>query len=592
MHSTEKKDVIDDFNSQLPDAEQKLRYEEVLLRLCLISRLGEAVSLVENLPELCIAILNSIIEFTAAENCSIMLSDPETGSLNILVGKGRDDVGTFFNGDGTSKTVFARGQGAAGWAAENAQVVCIDDCDADNRFISMKSATKEVSSVICAPIVFEDTVMGVLNCSHMKKERFNDTDKRNVALVAEQAGSLLHKALMIDKLKKEQRQLKRQLNERTERLSEAHETVTQLQEQLYKTERFATLGELLADVAHELNNRIAPMLIYAQMLREQGNDQDAEKRLRIIEESATGSKEILESLLNYSRPGPAEHTRVNLNQTLQNTLTLAEYKLQNKRIELSLELSPDLPPAIVNEKQIAQVFLNVINNAIDAIGEMGGRLEIKSACDRGKAKFVISDSGPGVSEEIALKIFDPFFTTKEKGTGLGLSISKSYLEEHHGSIYLDSNCSLGATFVIELPVTVAKNEVAHDRYPSPESSDNAARILVVDDDSAIRDVIRDVLGPGYDVQFAADGQDAARKIRDDAFDLIVVDYHMPGFDGKQLYEWITNNRPTLKRRIVFSTADIYHKEIRDFIEGTGCQCLSKPFSTIDLRKIVSEALKA
>jgi CheY-like chemotaxis protein len=132
-----------------------------------------------------------------------------------------------------------------------------------------------------------------------------------------------------------------------------------------------------------------------------------------------------------------------------------------------------------------------------------------------------------------------------------------------------------------------------DKYvPFDMRPRDSARILVVDDDSTIRDVIRDVLGSGYEIEFATDGNDATAKLGTALFDLLMVDYHMPGLDGKQLYEWVSSNHPSLKRRTIFSTGDIYHEEIRDFIESTGCRFLIKPFSTADLRQMVSSTLSA
>ncbi len=575
-----------------PSGDVKHRYKEVLSQLCLVSQLNEAVSLIGNLPELCISIVNAIIDFTPAENCSIMLIDPETASLNLVVAKGRDDRGSFFGTNDLPTTVFARGEGAAGWAAENDRVLSIEDCETDQRFVKLDSAAKEVNSVICAPISTGGSVMGVINCSHSKKRSFSDTDKQNVALVADHCAVMLEKALALDKQKNEKSRLEKNVNDNATRLSEAQRALADLKEQLLRSERFATLGEMLASVAHELNNRIAPILVYSQMLRQQAANEKDEKRLRVIEESAMGAKAILETFLNYSRPDSKEKTPANLNQILQKTLTLTEYKLRNHGINVSLDLSPDLPLTTVNEKQIAQVFLNIVNNAVHAMEHTGGELRIRSSHDGNCVRFSVSDTGPGVPPELKERIFEPFFTTKDagKGTGLGLSISRRYLEEHNGRVCLDDTQTPGAHFIIEIPRTDCRD--ASDDASAGGPPEGAAKILVVDDDSTIRDVIRDILGPGYSIQFAADGNDATNKLERDAFDLLVIDYHMPGFDGKQLYEWVVRNRPSLQNRIIFSTGDIYHREIREFFESTGCHCLIKPFSTSDLREIVSVALAA
>jgi len=590
-----------DFSEQQPESNEhfqmeiRQRYEEALQRSCLITRLNEATSLIGKAPEVCIGIVNILLEFTSAENCSIMLNDPATASLNIVVAKGRNDSGSFYGLGDLSTTVFARGEGAAGWVAQNAEMLSIADCDADSRFIKREAAVKEIRSVICAPVIAEGKVLGVINCSHPKKQRFSELDEHNVSLIAGHTGILLQQTLLADQLREKYLNAQEQAKNEERRAQDLKKQFNEVREQLYKSEKFATLGELLAGVAHELNNRIAPILIYSQMLAEKAKDDKDQKRLKIIEESAMGAKAILETLLHYSRTEAKEQGPVNLNQTLQNTLMLTEYKLKNHGIEPRLDLSPHLPPVIVNEKQIAQVFLNIINNAVSAMEAAGGQLRITSEYDRSAIRFRISDSGPGIAKEIAQKIFDPFFTTKEsgKGTGLGLSISKRYLEEHRGKIYLDCSTNCGATFIIEIPRTDIRANAADEPDPGyilPADTESAARILVVEDDSTIRDVIRDILGSQYEIEFANDGQEATAKIESDLFDLLVVDYHMPGLDGKQLYEWISHNRPSLKRRVVFSTGDIFHDEIHSFIKGTGCHSLTKPFSTTDLRETVSGVL--
>jgi CheY-like chemotaxis protein len=124
--------------------------------------------------------------------------------------------------------------------------------------------------------------------------------------------------------------------------------------------------------------------------------------------------------------------------------------------------------------------------------------------------------------------------------------------------------------------------------PGPVAS---ARILVVDDDPIICDVIRDVLASRYEIEIALNGREATKKIQNNSLDLLIMDYHLPGLNGKQLYEWIASHYPSLKRHIVFSTGDMYDENVVHFIESTGCPCLFKPFSNSALRETVSQTLK-
>ncbi len=573
--------------------ELRHRYEEALSQLCLIGRINEQVALLDDMPSLCLSIVRTILEFTTAENGSIMLYDPETGDLKLFVAKGRGDGGSHMSTDRLDATILSFGEGIAGLAAETGELICVDDCEADDRFVALKTAAKKVGSLISAPIVSDDAVLGVINCSHSKKGRFTEIDKTNVALAADHASVLLQRAAAAERTAREIRELKKQIQEKTKAIEEAESRQSEMSDQLYRSEKFVVLGEMLAGVAHELNNRMAPILIYSQMLQQSVDNRDDSKRLQIVEDSAKGAKAILETLLTYSREEEQEKEAVNLNQTLQSALTLTEYKVRNQGVELTVDLSPHLPPAKVNDKQLTQIFLNIINNALHAMESgSGGKLSIESARVSDNIRITIADSGPGVPEKIAAKIFDPFFTTKEagKGTGLGLSISRRYVEENGGDIRIEESPLGGVAFVIEIPGMELKSNGTNGNDAPAQVKRSGKKILVVDDDSTIRDVIRDILGSGYEIEFAADGRDATRKIEEDPFDLLLVDYHMPGFDGKQLYEWIAGNCPDMKSRVVFSTGDIFHESIRHFIDSTGCNCLIKPFTTENLRETVLKAI--
>ncbi len=578
-----------------PQGELRRRYEEALSQLCLIERMNEQITLLDDMPSLCLSIVRTILEFTVAENCSIMLNDSGSGNLKLFVAKGKGDRGSHFGSDRMEAPILRCGEGIAGLAAETGEIICVDDCETDGRFVELKTSAKAVHSLISAPIVSDDGVLGVMNCSHSKKGRFREIDKLNVSLVADHAAVLLQRAIAADRAAQELRALKKQLEDATKSIGESRDRQAEAREQLYRSEKFVTLGEMLAGIAHELNNRVAPILIYSQMLQQSIDNEQDSKRLRIVEDSAKGAKAILETLLTYSREGTHEKKAVNLNQILQSALTLTEYKVRNQRIELIVDLSPHLPPAKVNEMQLAQIFLNIINNALHAMESAGkGKLSIRSDREGENIRITIADSGPGIPEKIAARIFEPFFTTKEagKGTGLGLSISKRYIEDNGGGIRIEKSPLGGVAFVIEVPGLEVKSNGVDKKPFSVASATTGAKILVVDDDSTICDVIRDILGPGYEVEFASDGHVATQKIEADPFDLLLVDYHMPGLDGKQLYEWIAGNHPAMKNRVVFSTGDIYHDNIRDFIDSTGCNCLIKPFTTKNLREIVSGSLGA
>ncbi|MFQ5695510.1 MAG: ATP-binding protein, partial [Terriglobia bacterium] len=227
----------------------------------------------------------------------------------------------------------------------------------------------------------------------------------------------------------------------------------QLESQLLQNEKLTSMGLLAAGVAHEVNTPLAVISNYAQLLAKQtpGSDTRAAMIEKIIKQTFRAS-EIISGLLNFSRTGPSEFTRVDLNRTLADTLALVEPQLRSSKVEIRSALEPSLPPVQGDNSKLQQVFLNLFFNARDAM-QQGGRLFVRTRCADAKVEVEISDTGVGIQRDDVGKIFDPFFTTKStgRGTGLGLAITYGIMQEHHGSIEVRSYPGQGATFVLVFP---------------------------------------------------------------------------------------------------------------------------------------------
>ncbi len=242
------------------------------------------------------------------------------------------------------------------------------------------------------------------------------------------------------------RQLEQKVEERTKRLK-------QTEQELIRSEKFAAIGQLVAGIAHELNNKLTPILGYTQIFRLLDIEEKYQESVQIIEESASTAKKIVESLLKFSRAQEPTQVLINLNLTMHKTIQLIEPQAKSQNIQLEITLDPELPRILADDGQMNQAFLNILNNAIQSMGQ-GGTLSILSQHDFKNIFFQIKDTGPGIPENILLKIFDPFFTTKKvgEGTGLGLSITYGIIQAHGGSIHVDSTVHVGTTFIIELPI--------------------------------------------------------------------------------------------------------------------------------------------
>ena len=226
-------------------------------------------------------------------------------------------------------------------------------------------------------------------------------------------------------------------------------------ESLVPTARLIAVGQLLAEVAHELNNSLQGVLGYSHLLISSPLAPDAQPRVRRIVEEAQRTTEILSRLLYFARPEVTEETLVDLNEVLTRVVQLKAYRLRTTDIRVEMDLSPFLLRTQGHAGRLESVFLNLVNNAQQAIGEAGGsgRLKIKSKWTGDGALVSIADDGPGMTRERLSRIFEPWFTTKETrgGTGLGLSISRDIIREHDGRIWAESEYGEGATFYVQLP---------------------------------------------------------------------------------------------------------------------------------------------
>lgn len=237
----------------------------------------------------------------------------------------------------------------------------------------------------------------------------------------------------------------------------AEEEKRKLEEQLSLAGRLAAVGELAAGIAHELNNPLAAIQGFAELLTTNGSlDDTGKKGILTIYREAHRAATITGNLLSFARGHHTSKSLVPINEALRETLDFRAHQLKVNNIELVTELQPDLPQTMADFQQMKEVFINIINNAEQAMLEAHGRgrLLVRTNIEGTTIKIVFIDDGPGISEENLEKIFDPFFTTKEvgKGTGLGLSICYGLIQAHGGRIYATSKLGQGATFVVEIPI--------------------------------------------------------------------------------------------------------------------------------------------
>jgi two-component system NtrC family sensor kinase len=235
-----------------------------------------------------------------------------------------------------------------------------------------------------------------------------------------------------------------------------------LTEQLIQQEKLAAIGQLVSGVAHELNNPLAGVMAYAELLMASSAvaaEPETRQALETIRHEAMRASKIVSHLLTFARRQPSERVEVDLNSIVNDTLDLRRYAIRTAQIELEVILDPALPHTWADPFQLQQVLLNLVGNAEQALNEWSGtrRIVVRTRRVGEQVELSVADSGPGVRAEMRDRIFNPFFTTKPvgQGTGLGLSISDGIVRDHCGRIRVESQPGEGATFVVELPIVAA-----------------------------------------------------------------------------------------------------------------------------------------
>ncbi|HEY2081790.1 MAG TPA: ATP-binding protein, partial [Verrucomicrobiae bacterium] len=403
-------------------------------------------------------------------------------------------------------------------------------------------------------------------------------------------------ALVFNQMMESIEESRSRLEKNVEQLKSTQE---QLQEQLVFSERLSAIGEFVAGVAHELNNPLAAVLGFSELLKRSPDDENRTRHYDIIFKSALRCKKIVQSLLSFARRDKPKREPASVNSMVESVLDLIGYALRTSNIEVTTHLAPNLPAVLADSNQIQQVLLNILANAQQAMEGHQPRGQIKITTDfkEPNVRVTIEDNGPGIEPENMSRLFDPFFTTKEvgKGTGLGLSLCYGFIKEHGGSITPTSQVGNGATFVIELPATDETPVSAEPAAPEKSNSRRGAgkRVLVIDDEEHILTLVQETLAAqGYEVTVASNGDKALTELKGNHFDLAVCDWKMPGLSGKQIYEHLRADGHPICRRMIFISGDVVNAEMRRFLEAEKRPCLAKPFTLPEFHTAVENLLAA
>ncbi|OGR51745.1 MAG: hypothetical protein A3I11_06890 [Elusimicrobia bacterium RIFCSPLOWO2_02_FULL_39_32] len=382
------------------------------------------------------------LKLLKADDISIMLLDQDK---NLFLAAATPQP-HFQSNEHKKTTRMAIGERVAGKVAEwQESVLIVGPLANDPRFSGIESR-EEIHSSLIYPLLSKTDILGVLCATRTKnKIPFNQSDQQYADIFV----SLVSQAI-------DNARLYQELEQKIEMLDKSYKQLSDTQYQLIQSEKLSGIGQLAAGVAHELNNPLTSVIgLVDLLLSDEGEDDPLQKKedLKIVREQAVQCSRIISHLLQFSKKHPPHKELSSINQILEKTLTLVQYKFKSE-IKIIKELDATNPLLRVDPYQIQQVFINILNNAYDALkGKLEAQVMIKTTVDSNKINIIFKDNGTGISESNIRKIFDPFFTTKEvgKGTGLGLSVSYGIIKEHGGDILVNSKVGEGSEFIIQLP---------------------------------------------------------------------------------------------------------------------------------------------
>src|SRR5712664_4241051 len=385
-----------------------------------------------------------------------------------------------------------------------------------------------------------------------------------------------------------------------------------LEEQLIQAEKLAAMGQMLAGVAHELNNPLTAILGVTELLRErEGTDDPTKRQLELTHRQARRAARIVQNLLEFSRPASPHKKSLDVNSLVERTLQLHEHSLRRNNIEVEFRPESGLPGVIGDANQLIQVFLNLVTNAEQAIREIrdSGRIQVRLTSNANRVRVTVQDDGIGIRPEALPRIFDPFYTTKRPGggTGLGLSICMSIIREHGGNIEAETLPAGGTAFTVSLPIAVGQPP---EPLPAPADVRDVPRqavhpaaellkdrtVLVLDDEESIRMLLDEGLSAqGLQVDCAATVEEALTHLNRSPYDVLLCDLHLSsgGFavDGRDAARRILETVGTPKPTVIYMTGDLIESG-----EDTAMRdlhfCLQKPFRVSEVLAMLREVLAA
>lgn len=420
----------------------------------------------------------------------------------------------------------------------------------------------------------KDDPIGLMGISRSLTREYSSNDENLLVAIGRQLSTTIEKVRLYEETCK------------------AYDDLRRTQEQLLQSEKMSAVGQLIAGVAHELNNPLTAILGYAQLLESEQLEPKVMEYVNKIFKQGQRTHRVVQNLLSFARQRKPQKDQFDVIKVLEEALLLRDYDMKVGNIRLSRDFQPNVPAVLGDPHQLEQVFLNIINNGIDAMsseaqGEPGKpahdfRVRVRGI--DGSVSIEFQDSGPGIQEPH--RIFEPFYTTKNvgKGTGLGLSICYGIVKEHGGEISARNGERRGAIIEIKLPSAGRPATAAPTPEPQRRNPALAGSILLVEDEESVMEFERDVLmGAGAQVATAVSTEKLKSLLAQQSFDALVLNGKMPGAASVQeTRNWLMEKYPQLNGHLLFTFSSLAEADVRNFLEQNHVPFLVKPFEVGDL----------
>ncbi len=550
-------------------------YEDSLTKirqLTTMYEIGKTLSSTLDIDELFKKALELLRDHWGYTLCAIFLLNQTKDELYIkqITGKYLDEV--------KEKRFRVGVDGIVGWVAKTGEALYVPDVTKDPRYISGRP---DIRSEAAFPLKIRDRIIGVLDVESSELRGFDDEDLKLLSSFASQVSIFIENAQLFSDLKRTLHELR------------------QAQDQIIQTEKLKALGEMASGVAHDFNNVLAVILGNIQLLIHQLDHlkpEDIKEQLKIIEKSAKDGAETIRRMQEFTgKRRDKEFMTLSLNEIIKEVVIITQPRWKDQaqkrgiQIQLNTELN-DIPLIMGNPSELREVLTNIIFNAVDAMPQ-GGTITISSYPQTEDwVEIRISDTGIGMTEEVKRRVFDPFFTTKGvSNSGLGMSVSYGIIKRHGGDILIESEPGKGTTFIIHLPTGYGEEEqrveeiIQHEPFTS-------ARILVIDDEASVRDILTRMLRiKGHHVVTASNGEEGIEIFKKGNFDLVFTDLGMPKVSGLEVGKAIKNIDSNIPVAMITGWGMEIEKE--KLSENGIDLVISKPFNFDQVIRLVSEAMK-